>query len=415
MILAKLLLPFKNQLIRQGGEMAKAVKQGLLLFFILLLPFFVFANPVARVQEGLVRPEPCHLASLLLAAPFGEGRIGAIGSLNLLASGGENGFSVWHLQAPPGLVSPILLGSVHGQAAAQVAIGDGALLSCLSFLDLGHQYGVYQIVDPGRVMPLGDFLLDQVRDREPIGEADYGAYLQAVVQAGRVDFDAFWQAGGANTNMHRGDLMNRPARLRGQVVRGEGVVRRIRKLEPLPEAVKQGVGELYESWVFQDLYGANPVCVITARLGGNLAPAENLQRPVRFSGYFLKAYRYQAAKTVGGKPVERECPLLVGPELVGLVEPPKPLADMGTWPRDLLSIILGCFALALALVWGMTWWMGSSDKRVRARLEKVRRQNRFEGTDLGNLDGEFRDFKAISGRTGNGFNHGEKEHRFPAE
>ena len=63
----------------------------------------------------------------------------------------------------------------------------------------------------------------------------------------------------------------------------------------------------------------------------------------------------------------------------------------------------------------MTWWMGSSDKRVRARLEKVRRQNRFEGTDLGNLDGDFRDFKAISGRTGNGFNHGEKEHRFPAE
>jgi hypothetical protein len=81
----------------------------------------------------------------------------------------------------------------------------------------------------------------------------------------------------------------------------------------------------------------------------------------------------------------------------------------------LLSIILGCFALALALVWGMTWWMGSSDKRVRARLEKVRRQNRFEGTDLGNLDGDLRDFKAISGRTGNGFNHGEKEHRFPAE
>ena len=52
---------------------------------------------------------------------------------------------------------------------------------------------------------------------------------------------------------------------------------------------------------------------------------------------------------------------------------------------------------------------------MRARLEKVRRQHRFEGTDLGNLDGDLQDFKAISGRTGKGFNHGEKEHRFPAE
>ncbi|MFM8930506.1 MAG: hypothetical protein ACKOS8_01350, partial [Gemmataceae bacterium] len=88
-----------------------------------------------------------------------------------------------------------------------------ALCGVISLLDLGHQYGLYQLVDPGKVLPLADFLLDQVRDREAIGESDYGAYLQAVVQAGRVSFDAFWRAG--NGGLTRGDLMNRSSRLRG--------------------------------------------------------------------------------------------------------------------------------------------------------------------------------------------------------
>jgi hypothetical protein len=350
--------------------------------FLLFVPFtFCLAKAPLRSQEGLVRPEPCHLAQLVLSGGTGPGWLACWGPLEAILAGGEDAFALWRLQEPPGLTTPLLLGSLIGISSSQPALGGAALPTVISLLDMGHQYGNYQIVDPGRVLPLSDFLLDQVRDREPIGEADFGAYLQAVTQSGRVTFEAFWNAG--NSGLTRGDLMNRSNRVRGTVVRGQGVVRRIRKLEPLEGAVKNGVPELYEAWIFQDLYGANPVCVVTARLGGGLVPAEKLQRQVRFTGYFLKAYRYQSAQTAQGKPLERECPLLVGPELLGLTEPqtPRPRADMGNWPRELLGIILGVFALALVLVWGMTWWMGRADRRVRSRLEALKRSNRPENMD----------------------------------
>jgi len=180
----------------------------------------------------------------------------------------------------------------------------------------------------------------------------------------------------------RGDLMNQSARLRGQVVRGQGIVRRIRRLEPLGDAVKLGVPELYEAWIFQDLYGANPICVVVPSLSAGLRPAENLQRPVQFAGYFLKAYRYQTAQTVQGKPVERECPLLVGPGLMGLPEPAKPSADMGNWPKTLLGTLLGVFAVAITLVWAMTWWTRRGDRLVRARLEGLNKANRSAEKEL---------------------------------
>ncbi|MFM8931983.1 MAG: hypothetical protein ACKOS8_08930, partial [Gemmataceae bacterium] len=186
------------------------------------------------------------------------------------------------------------------------------------------------------------------------------------------------------------------------VVRGQGVVRRIRRLEPLGDAVKLGVPELYEAWVFQDLYGANPVCVVVPRLSPGLQPSENIHRPVQFAGYFLKAYRYQAAQTVQGKPVERECPLLVGPELVALPEPAKPSSEMGAWPKTLLGTLLGVFAVAITLVWGMTWWLGRGDRRVRARMESLKNANRLAETGLSaaNAKGEsmipLRDWKEIA-------------------
>lgn len=364
-----------------------------------LLLLTLFFHPVIG-QESLVRPEPRHLAALALGGGGGPGLTAISGPFGVFIAGQGDGLGVWRFTPPPGLNSPFLLGTVLGIGAGHGMDSVPALCGVISLLDLGHQYGLYQLVDPGKVLPLADFLLDQVRDREAIGESDYGAYLQAVVQAGRVSFDAFWRAG--NAGLTRGDLMNRSSRLRGVVVRGQGVVRRIRRLEPLGDAVKLGVPELYEAWVFQDLYGANPVCVVVPRLSPGLQPSENIHRPVQFAGYFLKAYRYQAAQTVQGKPVERECPLLVGPELVALPEPAKPSSEMGAWPKTLLGTLLGVFALAITLVWGMTWWLGRGDRRVRARMESLKNANRLAETGLSaaNAKGEsmipLRDWKEIA-------------------
>ena len=355
------------------------VVHGCLCGVVFCLHSFPFPDS-ANGQEQLVRPEPAHLAALVLGGGALQGKSAIFGPLGAFIAGREDGMGLWRFTPPPGLKTPFLVGALMGMEAGHAMHPFPALCDAVSLLDLGHQYGLYQFVDPARVLPLADFLMDQVRDREPIGESDYGAYLQAVVQAGKVSFDAFWRAG--NPGLTRGDLMNQSARLRGQVVRGQGIVRRIRRLEPLGDAVKLGVPELYEAWIFQDLYGANPICVVVPSLSAGLRPAENLQRPVQFAGYFLKAYRYQTAQTVQGKPVERECPLLVGPGLMGLPEPAKPSADMGNWPKTLLGTLLGVFAVAITLVWAMTWWTRRGDRLVRARLEGLNRANRSAEKEL---------------------------------
>lgn len=341
----------------------------------------VFARPLWGDQD-LIRPEPHHLASLILGIPTNTPGTGTLGVMGAFFLAGENGLQVWNFGPLPGLTTPLLAASMAGAGFERAGNGLVPFLSATGLLDLGHQMGIYQVVDPKKVLPLPDFLLDQVRDREPIGEGDFGAYLLAVTQAGRREFSAFWEAGKANQDLTRGDLMNRPAQVRGKVVRGEGVVRRIRKLEPLAEAVQQGVGELYECWIFQDLYGANPICVVTTRLGPGLVPGEDISRKVRFAGYFLKPYRYAAAQTVQGRPVARESPLIIGPELLGIPEPRQENQSMGNWPQELIGIILGVFAVALALVWGMTWWMRSGDNQVRKRLKDLK------GKGLGHPSGE---------------------------
>ncbi len=357
----------------------KMVVTGCLGGVSVFVSFLMISHPVLS-QEFLVRPEPAHLVTMTLGCGASPNLGAGLGMIGLVAAGQEGGLGIWRLTPPPGLNTSCLLGALLGVGAGNGTDPLPRYGGAISLLDLGHQYGLYQIVDPGKVLPLADFLLDQVRDREAIGESDYGAYVQAVVQAGRVSFDAFWRAG--KSSLTRGDLMNRSSRLRGEVVRGQGVVRRIRRLEPLEDAIKQGVPDLYEAWIFQDLYGANPVCVVFPRLPQGLQPAENIQRPVQFAGYFLKAYRYQSAQTVQGKPVERDCPLLVGPELLALPEPAKPSSDMGAWPKTLLTVLLGTFAVAISLVWAMTWWMGRGDRRVRARLEHLKKANR-------SMDGPF--------------------------
>ena len=316
----------------------------------------------------LVRPVPTHLAVIIAG---GCTQFPAfLGSIAAIEMGGESGFGLWHLLPPPGLTSPLVLSNCLGSSLSDGGLA--GLLGVFANLDIGHQLGLYQIINPEKVTPLADFLLEQIRDRKEIVEDDYGAYLQAIRQSGRCDFSGFWRAGESNLRLTRADLMNRPGAARGLVIRGEGVVRRLRRLKPLQSAIVAGVPELFEAWIFQDIYGANPICVVTSRLSAGLAPAENLQKSVRFAGYFFKVYQYRPAQTRLGKAFERECPLLIGPELMAMEGTKNVSQDRDEWPKDLLGLMLGIFVGSCTLIWGLTWWLGRGDSQVRRRLQTLK-------------------------------------------
>ena len=64
---------------------------------------------------------------------------------------------------------------------------------------------------------------------------------------------------------------------------------------------------LYEGWIFDDLYIANPFCVLFTELPPGLHVGEKLEYRVGFDGYFFKRYRYK-----DGQGTVRDCPLFIG-------------------------------------------------------------------------------------------------------
>ncbi len=130
-----------------------------------------------------------------------------------------------------------------------------------------------------RVPPLSRRRLDAVRDDQPF--LDYSkhapqeiprdildedaAYWQAVLYAAKVKPGAFAQAAAGNRYLTFGHLYGEPAKYRGRVVHFDGRLVLLKKLDPPPDAQRKGLRELYEAWVYLDLPGSHPLCVILPR------------------------------------------------------------------------------------------------------------------------------------------------------
>lgn len=375
-------------------------RRACLLFFWLA---FAVIPPAARAQ--LTTPEPAHAATLLVGDAMGDG----LAHLNLLAGlewAGERGLQLWKILPPPGLVPGTVIPAALGQFTGDI---DAGLCRSLALLHLGHAYGAYEFFDGSQVPRLVDFLLDQARDRRPIEDGESASYLHLLSMAGRTELAAFEAHRGPVPN--RNDLMNRPGDWRGKVVRLQGRVRRLRELPPDPDLRKYGIGPLYEAWVFQDQYGAHPVCLLVTSLPAGLKPAENLDEEVSFAGFFYKVYRYASAQTNEGARVMRDAPLLMGP---GLRLKPKAKAggaDATSWVRDLLPVFFAVIIGTVCLGGFMGWWLSLSDKRVRARLRDVQdKAGRGGAKDSGWSQDNYFPFGGESGTeagTGPSRNHGE--------
>ncbi|HUR55388.1 MAG TPA: hypothetical protein VMZ71_14740, partial [Gemmataceae bacterium] len=112
---------------------------------------------------------------------------------------------------------------------------------------------------------------------------------------------------------------NNRRHFRLELIRFDGTLTKLRKLDATKALQDIGIKSVYEGWLVpDDEPPTNPVCVVFTDLPAGLEPAPELDRRVSFAGYFFKAMAYPGPDYVeerdtqeGGKGW-RIAPLLIG-------------------------------------------------------------------------------------------------------
>jgi hypothetical protein len=248
-------------------------------------------------------------------------------------------------------------------------------------LQAGDHLRCWQLLDTDVVRPFPRPFKDPglIRDGRqiPVGTPETKAYADVLVMAHYTSAASFLRAG--RQDLAYEHLFGNPKRFRGEVVRIEGRLRRIRwhaEDQLPPEAQAEGVTDLYSAWVFSDQSSNNPYRIVFTVLPDGfdrkLLGKEKIDPPlqVRFAGYFFKKWRYTAEDSRPG--TAREAPMLIGRSLTVLPAPPAPPDDPENRSGVLLTLFVGLLALTAVVVVGLTYWFRHTDDRVRRRLLAAR-------------------------------------------
>ena len=115
--------------------------------------------------------------------------------------------------------------------------------------------------------------------------------------------------------------------------------------------------------------------IVFTELPPGLKPADKMDVPIGFSGYFFKKFRYTAQDTKETKK-DRLAPLLIG-RTVTLTPAAAPEAVDGpekdtNWPVWLGPIFFGGVGLTVGLLFSLGFWYRSGDRHVRGRVYAAR-------------------------------------------
>ncbi|HEV3237970.1 MAG TPA: hypothetical protein VGZ25_13345 [Gemmataceae bacterium] len=261
----------------------------------------------------------------------------------------------------------------------------------LALMKIGEQRGLWLLGVGDRAIPLVPKYLAKIRDHRALANGldpktddsgELSAYVDAIVKANLTPVEAM--TSGALRDVSRTNLFSEPHRFRGEVIHLEGKLRLVEKL-PAPLMVSYlGIHELYEAWIFENGYGANPSCLLLTELPEGIIPGSQNDLPVAFDGYFFKIYRYKSRDRSKDNP-EREAPLFIGRTLNLLKGPPQQEkqenAQVLSLSSPLLGLFLGFIVCSFLLALGLTLWFRRNDNRVRARLRSAKRD--FMAPDSG--------------------------------
>jgi hypothetical protein len=254
-----------------------------------------------------------------------------------------------------------------GTQGAQAAPGE------LAVMRAGERGRLWILGAPESAPMLRAEHLKNVQDSQPVAsgktgkqanDQEFEAYMEALAKASYTPPPAF--ATSARHDVNFAQLMSDPADYRGDVIHVEGRLKLLRRFNP-PAAVAERIPDFYEGWIFGKERGSQPVCVIFSELPKGLSPAEKMEVPVAFDGYFFKRYRYKAADS--GHNQAREAPLLIGRTII-LTGPPIVASDDSPtwWASPMLILLFGLIFASVGLAAALAWWFRRADQRVRARV-----------------------------------------------
>jgi hypothetical protein len=243
-------------------------------------------------------------------------------------------------------------------------------LSEVIALRLGHHFDCWALRDTDRFYKLPKAWLDTITDNQGIlvGGLEAETYSKVLTRANYTSLAAFARV--AREDLTYAHLFNEPDEYRGQVVRITGRLKRINRFSPPREAAENGVIDLYEAWIFSEMLGTGPYCVVFTEWPADLPRSLLGERikgdyTVRVDGYFFKKFRYTAAD---GKNTQRDAPLLIAHSLVVVGRAPSADETSDHWLGWLSTLIVALFGGVLATVVGLTWWFRRTDNRIRQRI-----------------------------------------------
>jgi hypothetical protein len=304
--------------------------------------------------------------------------MGSLAAFTALAAGEDPRIGAWRLEGPFFLRHnrrllggcTLFLNGMHGAAAAPAVV---VTLPQLASLAAGDKADCWHLVDSDHVRDIPRGLLGLIQDNQPIfnGSREIEAQAEFLILANYTSPQAF--AAAANRQLTYTHLMNEPAKYRGRVVHIEGKIQRVNRFDPPPEAVAEGVHDLYEAWIFNDHVGPVPYCVVFTDWPAAL-PRDILGMPkvdrridVSFSGYFYKKFRYTAVDRS-----TRDAPMLIGNTLVvKRIEPVQANAP-ANWAKPVVYVFMGLLFTVVFVVIGLTYWFRHTDDKVRRRLQALR-------------------------------------------
>ncbi len=335
----------------------------------------------------IVQADPNYLASLCLGVGSIQG-FGSVITMSALLSGDDTGFNFWSFSIP--LTSRRDKSLLATCGLVLMPIGHPSTgMETLAILKIGDEEDFWSLVNSEVVRPISIEMLERIKDEKPISGAvvddlEASAYCQFVLMAYQTAAEAFTQS--ARRDLTYADLMSQPKANRGEVVEVKGRLRRLRKVY-VPQALQiLGVAELYEGWVFQEIYGPNPICILLTQLPEDIKPFEKNDYVIEFQGYFFKKYRYKTANS-GSENPWKDTPLLIGKTLKVTRGAPTDSDETTAWATGLLPVFVVFLVVIVSGIIGLIVWFLKSDRKIKSRL----RNRNLE------IDPLFKDYNEING------------------
>ena len=162
------------------------------------------------------------------------------------------------------------------------------------------------------------------------------------------------------------------------LVKFEGRLIKLSKLEPSKKLRDAGITTAYEGWLVpKDEPSGNPICIVFTEAIEGVKPEGRINKWVSFAGYSFKLLRYESGekdKKDPGKNTWKKAPLLLGRGAI--VRPDPEGASNVSWQSFTTAatvVVLSLLGAALAL----TWLFRRGDRGARREIEANRGKNPF--------------------------------------